>query len=154
MRHRVRVADLYWRRHGEPNMSIDRRLPRRVAVCLFLVLAIAVGGCKPDANQVPELQGGGPVDARPEVEGFALVGAGRGRHDGEIAIELQFSQPLAASQPFDELLVVKNPAGAVVEGSWVLDADTTTLRFPYVEASADYSVLLRAGLAAADGEQL
>lgn len=136
-------------------MNRDLYRPGRVVglvVVLFaLVLAVA---CKRDANQVPELQGGDAVDARPAIEGFGLVSAGRGRHDGETAIELVFSQPLAASQPFDELLVVKDPAGAVVEGSWVLDEDTTTLRFPYVDASKDYSVLLRAGLAAADGDTL
>ncbi len=132
---------------------IDRhRRPVRVAACVFMLLALVLGiGCKRDANQVPELQGGDAVDARPAVEGFGLVSAGRGRHDGEVAIELVFSQPLAASQAFDELLVVTGPDGAAVEGSWVLAEDTTTLRFPYVDASKDYTVLMRAGLAAADG---
>ena len=129
--------------------------PRRAAACLLLMLAIALSaGCQRDANQVPELQGGEAVDARPAVEGFGLVSAGRGRHEGETAIELVFSQPLAASQAFDDLLVVKDPEGAVVEGSWVLADDSTTLRFPYVEASRDYRVLLRAGIAAADGATL
>ena len=117
-------------------MSIERRLSCRVVAFAWLLLAIAaVTGCGRDANQVPALQGGEAVDARPEVEGFALVSAGHGRHEGETAIELVFSQPLAASQGFDELLVVKDADGAVVEGSWVLAGDTTTLRVPYVEAS-------------------
>ena len=128
---------------------------RRAAACLLLMLAIALSaGCQRDATQVPELQGGEAVDARPAVEGFGLVSAGRGRHEGETAIELVFSQPLAASQAFDDLLVVKDADGAVVEGSWVLSDDSTTLRFPYVEPSRDYTVMLRAGLAAADGAAL
>lgn len=127
---------------------------RRAFALLVLALAVAAaGGCKRDANQVPELQGGA-VDARPKVEGFALVSAGRGEHEGQLAIELEFSQALAASQAFDELLVVKGPNGEVVKGSWVLDGEAMKLRFPYVEASKDYSVLLRAGLAAADGKTL
>ena len=134
-------------------MSIRHRVPRRVAAVVLFLLFALVAGCRRE-GEVPELQGGAPVDARPAVEGFGLVSAGRGRHDGEVAIELQFSQPLAASQAFDDLLVVKDPKGAVVEGSWVLDGDGTTLRFPYVDASRDYRVLLRAGLAAADGDTL
>ena len=127
----------------------------RVAACVLLAVALVLGaGCKRDANQVPELQGGATVDARPAIEGFGLVSAGRGRHEGETAIELVFSQPLAASQAFDDLLVVKDSDGAVVEGSWVLADDTKTLRFPYVEASNAYTVLLRAGVAAADGATL
>ncbi len=130
-------------------------LLRRIASILVLAaLVSALAGCKRDANEVPELQGGGPVDARPQVEGFALVSAGRGERQGDLAIALEFSQPLAASQDFDALLVVTGPDGAAVKGSWVLDRDATTLRFPYVEASRDYRVLLRAGLAAADGKTL
>lgn len=129
-------------------------LIRRAAAPVFLMLALlAVAGCKRDDQQVPELQDGA-VDARPKVEGFALVAAGRGTHEGQLAIELEFSQPLAAGQSFDELLVVTGAKGEAVKGSWVLDGDAKKLRFPYVEASQDYSVLLRAGLAAADGKTL
>jgi uncharacterized protein YfaS (alpha-2-macroglobulin family) len=134
-----------------PSFALLRRF---VPLLLVFLCLSAITGCKRDANEVPELQGGGPVDARPAVEGFALVSAGRGERSGDLAIALEFSQPLAASQDFDSLLVVTGPDGAVVKGSWVLDRDATTLRFPYVEASRDYRVLLRAGLAAADGKTL
>ncbi len=118
-----------------------------------LVLAVSLAACQREANEVPELQGGA-VDARPVVEGFGLVAAGRGQHDGQLAIELEFSQPLAAGQAFDQLLAVAGPNGEAVSGSWVLSDDATALRFPYVEADRDYSVTLRAGLAAADGKTL
>lgn len=131
----------------------SNRVSRRVAAsCLALLLALA--GCSREANQVPELQGGAPVDARPAIEGFALEGAGHGRHDGQVAIELRFTRPLAAGQAFDELIAVTGPGGAPVSGSWVLDDSAKVLRFPYVEASRDYEVVLRAGLSAADGSAL
>ena len=134
-----------------PSMSALRRA---FALLILATAMLAFAGCKRDANQVPELQGGDAVDARPAVEGFGLLAAGRGEHQGQLAIELQFSQPLAASQAFDDLLVVTDPDGAVVKGSWVLDREAAVLRFPYVEASKDYEVLLRAGLVAADGKAL
>ena len=128
---------------------------RRVFVLFLFALALAlVGGCKRDANEVPEMQGGAPIDARPVVEGFALVSAGRAEGQDDVAISLGFSQPLATTQDFDALLVVTGPDGAVVKGSWVLHGDAKLLRFPYVEASKDYRVLVRAGLAAADGKAL
>lgn len=128
---------------------------RRAAVLFSLALLLATStACRRDANQVPELQGATPVDARPAIEGFALEGAGHGRHDGQVAIELRFTQPLAASQAFDELIAVTASNDAPVTGSWVLDDSAKVLRFPYVEASRDYTVVLRAGLAAADGKTL
>ncbi|KFN44672.1 hypothetical protein N789_01280 [Arenimonas oryziterrae DSM 21050 = YC6267] len=112
-------------------------------------------GCKRDANQVPELQPGqAAVDLREKVVGFGLVSAGRGEENGDAAIELEFSQALASSQDFDQLLVVKGPKGELIKGSWVLSSDGKTLRFPYVEASETYSVLIRAALTAADGKIL
>ena len=127
---------------------------RALALLLLSVAILAVAACKRDANEVPEMQSGAPVDARPKIEGFGLVSAGRGEREGEVAIALEFSQPLAASQDFDALIVVNGPDGAVIKGSWVLDSEATTLRFPYVEASRDYRVLIRAGVAAADGKTL
>ena len=80
-------------------MSSMRVFRRFAAILILLAAALAFAGCKRDANQVPELQSGA-VDARPQVEGFALVAAGRGTHEGQLAIELEFSQPLAAGQSF------------------------------------------------------
>ncbi|MEO7252319.1 MAG: alpha-2-macroglobulin, partial [Arenimonas sp.] len=118
-------------------------------------LFATLGGCKRGGNQVPELQGvQAPIDARNKVSGFVLVTAGRGEHDGDTALQLQFSQPLVGSQEFDQLLVVKGANGELVKGSWVLSDDARTLNFPYVEASKTYSVLIRAGLTASDGKFL
>ncbi|HEU0152963.1 MAG TPA: alpha-2-macroglobulin [Arenimonas sp.] len=135
-------------------MTLLSAFRRAIALPILVAILLAIAGCGGDDNKVPELQGGEAVDARPVVEGFGLLGAGRGEHQGQLAIELAFSQPLAAAQDFDALLVVTDPDGAVVKGSWVLDREATRLRFPYVEASKEYAVLLRAGLLAADGTAL
>ena len=128
-------------------------LRRQLAVAFLLILALLLAACRRDEGQVPELQQAA-VDARPQVEGFALVSAGHGRQDGQPAIQLEFSQPLAAGQDFDALLPVQGPGGEPVSGSWVLDKDATILRFPFVEPNRDYRVTLRGGLAAADGSTL
>ena len=125
---------------------------RRAAALSFLLVLLAA--CGREGGNVPELQGGAPVDARQAIEGFALASAGHGRHDGQTAIELRFSQPLAAGQDFDALVQVAGPGGEAVTGSWVLDESATVLRFPYVEASRKYAVTVAAGLAAADGTTL
>ena len=46
------------------------------------------------------------------------------------------------------------PKGETVSGSWALDEDGKTLRFPYVEADKNYTVRIKADLAAADGKTL
>lgn len=123
-------------------------------VLLFSLLCVATG-CKRSANQVPTLQGAEkPVDLREKPVGFVLVSAGRNDKDDQVALQLEFSQPLASAQDFDSLLVVKGPKDEPIKGSWVLGSDAKTLGFPYVEASQTYSVLIRAGITAANGKIL
>src|SRR5688500_10459703 len=71
-----------------------------VACVLLLASAALLNGCRRDANQVPELQGQAAIDASGKITGFALLTAGRGEHEGEVALELEFSQPLVTSQEF------------------------------------------------------
>ena len=135
-----------------PNSKSQRRAAAFFIACLLTLPLIS---CKRPGNQVPTLQTAvAPIDARAKVTGFALISAGRTEADDEVALELEFSQPLASAQTFDQLLVVKGPQGAAISGSWVLSDDARKLRFPYIEASQTYTVLLRAGLAAADGKTL
>jgi hypothetical protein len=129
----------------------QRRIAAFFVAC---VLAFSLGACKRDANQVPELQGAKPVDLSQKLVGFGLLSAGRDEEDGQAALVLEFSQPLANAQEFDRLLVVKGPKDAVVKGSWVLSEDGRKLRFPYIESDQTYRVLIRAGLSAADGKSL
>jgi len=125
------------------------------AFLLAMLVLLAMAGCKRnESGQLPEASGE-PVKAeRAQVEGFALVGAYPDQHDGDLAIALEFSQPLVSSQDFDALLVVKDANGAAVKGGWVLDDKGRVLRFPSVEAAKDYEVTLKAGLSAADGARL
>ena len=128
-------------------------LRRSLSFLAVLALMLLLAACRREGGQVPDLQETA-VDARPQVEGFALVSAGHGRQDGQPAIQLAFSQPLAAGQDFDALLAVHGPGGEPVSGSWVLDESATILRFPFVQPDRDYRVTLRAGLAAAEGSTL
>jgi alpha-2-macroglobulin len=136
--------------------QLSRYLSRSIAaffVCIFLILLAPA--CSRDKNQVPELQGGEKaIDARPVVEGFQLIAASRNKDSEEVALQLEFSQPLASAQEFDTFIVVKNSKNEVIKGAWVLAEDNTQLRFPYVDASENYTVLIRAGITAADGKTL
>ncbi len=125
------------------------------AFFIGLIAAASLAGCKRnESGQLPEASGE-PIKAQAaKVEGFALVGVYPDQHDGDLAIALEFSQPLVSSQDFDTLLVVKDANGAVVKGSWVLDDKGMILRFPSVEAAKDYEVTLKAGMSAADGTRL
>ncbi|QSX80048.1 alpha-2-macroglobulin family protein [Agrilutibacter solisilvae] len=120
---------------------------------------LAVVGCKRDADgQLPEVTGEKIAAKREAVKGFALVAAYPDQDDDELALALEFSRPLVGTQEFDALIAVTDKQGAPVKGSWVLDDEGEdegkVLRFPHVEASRDYIVILRAGLTAADGTRL
>ncbi len=130
------------------------RTAARFGAAALAACLLALAGCQKRSDGVPELQSQAPIDARAQVEGFGLVAAGRGFSDGELALQLEFSRALVASQAFDELLAVTGPKGEVVSGGWVLDEGAKILRFPYVQAGQGYTVRLRAGLAAADGSRL
>jgi alpha-2-macroglobulin len=122
-------------------------------VCIFLILLAPA--CSRNKNQVPEVQGAEQaIDARPVIEGFGLVSASRSKSSEEVALQLEFSQALASAQEFDNFIVVKNTKNEVIKGAWVLAEDNTQLRFPYVDASETYTVLIRAGITAADGKTL
>ena len=126
-----------------------------VVPALLLLLLVA---CRQEKAGVPDVQGKRPPvaaqPAAPAAAGFVLASARPEQYQGQLALTLEFSQPLVGTQAFDTLIAVSGPAGANVEGSWVLDEDAKTLRFPYVQADASYSVRIKGTLAAADGHTL
>ena len=126
------------------------------ALLLGLVLATALVACKRDHDgQLPAVSGEAIKAQRDAVEGFGLVAAYPDQKaDSQLAIALEFSQPLVGTQDFDALAAVTDNSGAVVKGSWVLDDGGKVLRFPHVEASKDYVVTVNAGLTAADGDRI
>ncbi len=134
------------------------RLLQRVGFAMLVALSVSLAGCGRKDTGVPEIQGKKPVateQAQKETpQGFALASAGPEQYQGQLALALTFTQPLVGTQAFDTLISVKDDQGANVQGSWALDDDGTTLRFPYVQADRTYNVTIKAELAATDGKTL
>ena len=143
---------------------MDLRTPvsrlRHVGAVLLALILLAVAGCNRPADKVPEVQGKKPVAAEPaqpkeeKPQGFALASTSAEQYQGQLALSLEFTQALVGTQAFDTLIAVTGPKGEDVKGSWALDEDGKTLRFPYVQANASYTVRLKAELAAADGKTI
>lgn len=136
--------------------SRPSRRPWRAALLAGAFALLALTGC--DRNKTGDLPAvsGEAVQAQKAraVAGFGLVNAYPDQHEGQVAVALEFSQPLVESQDFDKLIHVSDDKGAVVSGSWVLDEHARILRFPSVEAARDYTVKIDAGLLAAAGGSL
>jgi alpha-2-macroglobulin len=128
------------------------------AFALLLAALLTAAGCgkseapAPGGKPVAATAASGGVPAKPA--GFALEDVKSEMHDGALAITLTFTQNLAGSQAFDTMLHVTGPKGEPVTGSWALDEDGKTLRFPFVEADKNYKVEIDATLSAADGKTL
>ncbi|WP_284568760.1 alpha-2-macroglobulin family protein [Xanthomonas graminis] len=121
---------------------------------LLLGLALALGGCKRnESGQLPDASGE-PVKGQKEaMKGFGLVRAYPDQKRDGLSLALEFSRPLVGTQDFDKLLRFEQKVGTD-ESAWSLSDDGKTLRYPYVEAAKDYTVLISADLLAADGSRL
>ena len=78
---------------------------RLAGLTLFVAAVAALAGCNRPSDKPPEVQGGKkPVAAEPaktaKVEGFALASARAEQHDGQLALALEFSQPVVGT-PLD-----------------------------------------------------
>ncbi|MFI4968983.1 MAG: alpha-2-macroglobulin [Lysobacterales bacterium] len=141
---------------------MDLRTPaclrHRVRTLLLVVLALVLAACDRPTGKLPDVQGKKPVaaeTAKPSTPlGFALASAHPEQYQGQLALALEFTQALVGTQAFDTLIAVTDAKGKNIEGSWALDEDGKTLRFPYVQADQSYTVRLNAALAAADGKTL
>ncbi len=143
--------------HSRTPVSVLRHAGALALVCSLLIVA----ACNRPADKLPDVQGKKPVAAAaappPKAEqpqGFALASAHAEQYQGQLALTLAFTQSLVGTQAFDTLIAVTGPKGENVQGSWALDEDGKTLRFPYVQADASYTVRIKAGLAAVDGKTL
>lgn len=130
----------------------NRRGGAWMAYALAAGLALLGTGCSSPTPPAAPLQTA-PLESE-QVRGFGLSRWGAERFNGRPALVLEFSQPLAVSQPFDELLQVTGPDGAAGQSGWTLDADRTRLRYPYIEADKSYKVRIDARLTAAEGASL
>jgi uncharacterized protein YfaS (alpha-2-macroglobulin family) len=132
---------------------------RYVFCALFVASSLLLSACRRHDNGVPQVQGKPPVAAEPAnkeqpPQGFAIVSARPEQYQGQLAIALEFSQALVGTQAFDTLIAVDDAKGAAVQGSWALDEDGKTLRFPFVQADQNYTLRIKGELAAADGKTL
>lgn len=127
---------------------------------LLTAFLLALPACSRPPTGVPDVQGKKPLAAEPAKpkpeapQGFGLASARAEQYQGQLALSLEFSQPLVGTQAFDTLVAVTDSKGAAVEGSWALDEDGKTLRFPFVQANANYNVRIKGELAATDGKTL
>jgi len=141
---------------------MDLRSPatrlRQAGMALLVLASLALLACNRPHDKVPEVQGKAAVAAeaakKEAPQGFALASAHPEQYQGQLAIALEFTQALVGTQAFDTLIVVSNATGGTVQGSWALDDDGKTLRFPYVQADQNYTLRIKGDLAAADGKTL
>jgi uncharacterized protein YfaS (alpha-2-macroglobulin family) len=126
----------------------------RTALTLLALMALAIGGCKRnESGQLPTASGEAIEAAREEVTEFALVRAWPDQKSGELSLALEFSRPLVGTQDFDKLLRFEEKVGTE-ESSWSLSDDGKTLRYPFVEAAKEYTLIVSQDLLAADGSRL
>lgn len=131
---------------------------RFAAAIALTALMFSLLACNGQHEGVPTVQGKKPVAAEAAKAdkplGFALTSARPEQYQGQLAIALEFSQPLVGTQAFDTLIVVNDAKGATIMGSWALDEDGKTLRFPYIQADQSYALHIKGDLAATDGKTL
>ncbi|WP_115561539.1 alpha-2-macroglobulin family protein [Xanthomonas arboricola] len=128
---------------------------RRMLLWVVL-LTVAIGGvaCKRnESGQLPTASGEAIKADKQAITGFALARAYPDQTGDGLSLALEFSRPLVGTQDFDALVRFEEKVGTG-DSSWSLSDDGKTLRYPYVEAAKDYTVLVDANLLAADGSRL
>ena len=125
-----------------------------IALALAATLALGIAGCKRnDSGQLPEASGK-PIAAKAEaVTEFTLLRAYPDQKGDGLSLALEFSRPLVGTQDFDKLVRFEEKVGTE-DSSWTLSDDGTTLRYPFVEAAKDYTLVVSADLLAADGSRI
>lgn len=123
-------------------------------LALVAGLAIGVGGCKRnDSGQLPA-PSGAPIAAKAEaITEFTLVRAYPDQKSDGLSLALEFSRPLVGTQDFDALVRFAEKVGTE-DSSWSLSDDGKTLRYPFVEAAKEYSLIVSPDLLAADGSRI
>ncbi|MBB5767216.1 alpha-2-macroglobulin family protein [Xanthomonas euroxanthea] len=121
---------------------------------VLLCVAIGAVACKRnESGQLPAASGEAIKADKQAITGFALARAYPDQTSDGLSLALEFSRPLVGTQDFDALVRFEEKVGTG-DSSWTLSDDGKTLRYPYVEAAKDYTVLVDANLLAADGSRL
>lgn len=125
-----------------------------IGLALAATLALGISGCKRnDSGQLPEASGK-PIAAKAEaVTEFTLLRAYPDEKGDGLSLALEFSRPLVGTQDFDKLVRFEEKVGTE-DSSWTLSDDGTTLRYPFVEAAKDYTLIVSPDLLAADGSRI
>ncbi|WP_371282115.1 alpha-2-macroglobulin [Dokdonella sp.] len=137
-------------------MSLAGPHSSRVFAIALASCLLGLAGCGKRPESVPEVQGEKPVQAEAaaptEAATLESVSGHAEMYQGQLALVLGFPLQLTGTQDFDSQLVVTGSKGETISGSWVLDEEGKTLRFPYIEANASYTVRIKPGLTAVDGQ--
>ena len=125
-----------------------------VALALAAGLALGIGGCKRnDSGQLPSASGEAITAKAEAVTDFTLVRAFPDQKGDGLSLALEFSRPLVGTQDFDTLVRFAEKVGTE-DSSWTLSDDGLTLRYPFVEAAKDYTLIVSPDLLAADGSRI
>ncbi|WP_183111390.1 alpha-2-macroglobulin [Xanthomonas campestris] len=121
---------------------------------VLLTVALGSVACKRnESGQLPTASGEAIKADKQGITGFGLARAYPDQTSDGLSLALEFSRPLVGTQDFDALVRFEEKVGTG-DSSWTLSDDGKTLRYPYVEAARDYTVLVDANLLAADGSRL
>ncbi|MEA9789326.1 alpha-2-macroglobulin [Xanthomonas campestris pv. raphani] len=121
---------------------------------VLLTVALGSVACKRnESGQLPTASGEAIKADKQGITGFGLARAYPDQTSDGLSLALEFSRPLVGTQDFDALVRFEEKVGNG-DSSWSLSDDGKTLRYPYVEAAKDYTVLIAANLLAADGSRL
>jgi len=125
-----------------------------VSWALVAGLAVGITACnRNDSGQLPTASGA-PIAAKAEsVKEFTLLRAFPDQNSDGLSLALEFSRPLVGTQDFDSLVRFGEKVGTD-DSSWTLSDDGTTLRYPFVEAAKEYTLIVSPDLVAADGSRI
>jgi len=117
-------------------------------------LALGITGCnRNNSGQLPTATGA-PIAAKAEaVTDFTLLRAFPDQSSDGLSLALEFSRPLVGTQDFDKLVRFGEKVGTE-DSSWTLSDDGKTLRYPFVEAAKEYTLIVSPDLLAADGSRI
>ena len=116
-------------------------------------LLLGLAGCRNDSGQLPKASGEAITTKAEQVKEFTLLRAYPDQKNDGLSLALEFSRPLVGTQDFDKLVRFEEKVGTE-DSSWTLSDDGLTLRYPFVEAGKEFSLVVSPDLLAADGSRL
>ncbi|UXF75630.1 alpha-2-macroglobulin family protein [Stenotrophomonas maltophilia] len=116
-------------------------------------LLLGLAGCRNDSGQLPKASGEAITTKAEQVKEFTLLRAYPDQKNDGLSLALEFSRPLVGTQDFDKLVRFEEKVGTD-DSSWTLSDDGLTLRYPFVEAGKEFSLVVSPDLLAADGSRL